>query len=171
MEPTIRRATAADLDAINAIYNHYVLNSTCTYEEAPWTAQQRAAWWADHDGRLAVLVAEHDGRIVGWASLTQFRPASGYRFTVKDSIYLAPEWCGRGLGRRLLEALLAPEHVGGFRSVIAGISADQTPSLKLHAKLGFVEVARLKEVGFKFGRWLDVVYLQRMLGQPEPAES
>lgn len=163
MNASIRPATAADLDAINAIYNHYVLHSTCTYEEIPWSAAQRRGWWAERNGRYAVLVAEDAGRVVGWAGLAPFRPAPGYRFTAKDSIYLAPQACGRGLGRMLLAALIALPQTTGFRSVIAGVSADQTPSLKLHRAVGFVEVAHLRQVGFKFGRWLDVIYLQKTL--------
>jgi phosphinothricin acetyltransferase len=163
MAPTIRPAAASDLDAINAIYNHYVVHSTCTYEEAPWSAARRQAWWTELQPRFPVLVTEHDGRVVGWASLAPFRPAPGYRFTARNSIYLAPEACGRGLGRALLTRLLSAEYAAGFHSVIAGVSADQAPSLRLHRGLGFAEVARLREVGFKFGRWLDVVYLQKLL--------
>ena len=110
-----------------------------------------------------MLVVEAASSVIGWAGLSAFRPAPGYRFTAKDSIYLAPEACGRGVGKRLLSTLLSAEYARGFRSVIAGISADQAPSLRLHVRLGFREVARLSEVGFKFGRWLDVVYMQRML--------
>jgi phosphinothricin acetyltransferase len=161
--PAIRDATAADLDAINAIFNHYVLNSTCTFAEDPLTAEQRREWWREHAGRFPVLALHEDLDLLGWACLSPFRPLSAYRNTAEDSVYLRPDVRGRGYGKTLLVALLERGRAAGFHTVIAAIVADQPVSLRLHAGLGFTEVARLREVGFKFGRRLDVIYMQRML--------
>lgn len=157
----LRPAVIADAPAINAIYNHYVHTSTCTYSEEPDTLADRERWLEAHTGGLAVLVAEEpDGAIAGWASLSRFRERSAYRFTVEDSIYLRADRCGRGLGSRLLAELLRHARHGGFRTIIAGIDAGQEASVALHRRFGFVETAHLRQVGFKFGRWLDVLYLQ-----------
>lgn len=163
MQPRIRIATEADLPAINDIYNHYVAVSTCTYAETPDSLDDRLAWWREHDGPYRVIVLEADAAVVGWASLSRFRQRSGYRFTAEDSVYLRPDWCGKGWGLRLLNEIVALAQAGGFHSVIGGICASQEASIRLHARAGFREVARLHEVGFKFGRWLSVVYMQRML--------
>jgi phosphinothricin acetyltransferase len=162
MIPTLRLATPADLPAINDIYNHFVRNSTCTYQLDPSTSAERQAWFAHHGPTLPVTVAElPTGQIVGWASLSPFHPRPAYRFTVEDSIYVHKEHHRRGLGRLLLADLLRRADALGYRNVIALVSADQEPSLALHQNLGFVEVGRLPRVGFKFDRWLDVAYLQR----------
>ena len=110
-----------------------------------------------------VLVAEQGGEVVGWGSLSTFNPRRGYARTVEDSIYLRDDWRGRGLGRALLSTLIERARALGHHTIIAGASADQDASIALHAAHGFVEVARLREVGRKFDRWLDVVYLQKML--------
>ncbi len=165
-EPRIRLATADDLAAINDIYNHYVAVSTCTYEDEPCTAARRAAWFASHGDRHPVTVAECGDQIVGWASLSAFHARVGYRFTVEDSVYVRQDCQQRGLGRALLGDLLERARMLGHHTVIAGISADQGPSLALHRRFGFQEVARLREVGLKFGRWLDVIYMQWMADDP-----
>ncbi|MFN0135218.1 MAG: N-acetyltransferase family protein [Phycisphaerae bacterium] len=163
MPPTLRPAVEADLPSINEIYNHYVRTSTCTYAYEPDTMQEREAWWREHGGAYPVIVLDRGETVVGWGSLSKFRPREGYRFTCENSIYLHPDWCGQGHGGVILAELvrLAGQH--GFHSIIAGICATQEPSIRLHARAGFVEVARMLEVGFKFDRWLDVVYMQRKL--------
>jgi len=159
---TIRPARPDDLPAINDIYNHYVVHSTATFDEEPMTESARRAWWQAHAGRYPVLVAACDGEVLGWASLSPYHGRCAYRFTVETSIYLRPEVCGQGLGRRLLSDLLAAGAGGNWHSAVALIEAEQTPSLRVHAALGFCEVGRLREVGYKFGRWLDVILMQRM---------
>ena len=159
----IRLASESDLAAINDIYNHYVFHSTCTYQTEPGTAEERAQWFAAHGPRHPVTVAELDGRVVGWGSLSKFHPRSAYGNTVEDSVYLHHEWHGRGIGSALLADLIARAQRIGHHTIIGSISADQPASIALHAKFGFVETARLREVGFKFGRWLDVVWMQRMM--------
>ncbi len=163
MEPLIRDATPGDRGAINAIYNHYVTHSTCTFQTEPSTNAERAAWWHEHDGRFPVLVLTEGAELLGWASLSPYHTRCAYRFTVENSVYLRPEHCGRGLGRRLLEALLERGTQAGFHSVIALICAEQEPSVRLHRWAGFREVGRLIQVGYKFDRWLDSVIMQRAL--------
>ena len=162
--PTVRLATAADLPAVNAIYNHYVLCSTCTYQTEPATAAEREAWFAAHGPAHPVTVAEADGEVVAWASLSRFHPRAAYGHTVENSVYVRHDRHRRGLGSLLLADSVDRARALGHHAVLALIDADQSGSVELHRRHGFAEVGRLREVGFKFGRWLDVVYLQRMLG-------
>jgi phosphinothricin acetyltransferase len=159
----IRPATAADLPAINAIYNHYVAHSTCTYQLAPETEEARLAWFHRHGPAHPVTVAEVAGEVVGWASLNVFNPREAYARTVENSVYIHHQHHRRGLGRALLADLLARARALGHHTIIAGASAEQTASIRLHEAFGFVEIGRLREVGFKHGQWLDVVSMQLML--------
>ena len=159
----IRPATEADLPAINEIYNDYVLHSTCTYQEEPSTPDERRAWFAAHDRLHPVVVYEQDGKIVGWASLSRFHPRSAYRNTVENSVYVRPELHGHGIGSLLLAHTIGQARDLGHRTILALIDADQAASIAVHLKFGFQQVAHLRQVGFKFGRWLDVVYLQLLL--------
>jgi len=161
--PTIRLAAQSDLASINEIYNHYVLHSTCTYQEEPSTATEREGWFAAHWPLHPVTVAVEDGRVVGWASLSPFHARSAYRRTVENSVYVHPDFQRRGIGSLLLADSIERAKVLGHHTIVAGIDAEQAPSVALHRKLGFEQVGHLREVGFKFGRWLDVVYLQKML--------
>jgi phosphinothricin acetyltransferase len=173
---TLRLATAADLPVINDIYNYYVERSTCTYQLVPETLADREAWFAEHPPeKYPVTVAELADRgtpqrafptaplVVGWGSLSKFRPRAAYAPTVEASVYIHHEYHRRGLGRLLLLDLIERARAAGFHSLIGGASADQTASLALQDSLGFVRVAHFKEVGYKFGRWLDVIYSQLML--------
>jgi phosphinothricin acetyltransferase len=161
--PHIRLATAADLEAINRIYNHYVLTSTCTYQTEPETAENRAAWFASHGPEHPITVAQLGQRVVGWGSLSCFHPRTGYRQTVENTIYVDHQHLRRGIGRALLADLIARAAQLGHHTIIGLIDADQTGSIALHAQLGFVPAGRLHEVGFKFGRWLDVCYMERLI--------
>jgi L-amino acid N-acyltransferase len=160
----IRPATADDLVAINEIYNYYVLNSTCTYQTEPETMEARRAWLADHDAKHPVTVAHlEDGLLVGWGSLTLFHRRAAYGRTLENSVYVHHEHHRQGIGRAILRDLIDRAKALSHHTIIALISADQSASVALHAEEGFVQVALLKEVGFKFERWLDVVYMQKML--------
>ncbi len=159
----IRLATVGDLPAINDIYNYYVLNSTCTYQEVPESLEARTVWFAAHDANHPITVAEADGSVAGWGSLSKFSPRTAYRRTVDDSVYVRHDMLRRGTGRALLADLIERAKGLGYHTIIASISADQKPSIALHEKFGFVQAAHLREVGVKFGRLLDVVYLQLML--------
>ena len=160
---TIRLARREDLGRINDIYNHYVLASTCTYQEEPDTVAERETWFERHDMQHPVTVAEVGGRIVGWGSLSSFHPRSAYRFSVENSVYVDPEHHRQGIGSALLRDLLERSRLIGHRTIVALIDADQEGSVALHARFGFEHAALLKQVGFKFDRWLDVVYMQLML--------
>jgi phosphinothricin acetyltransferase len=162
--PTLRLATFADLPAINDIYNYYVDRSTCTYQTEHETLADREAWFAEHTpDKYPVTVAVLDSQVVGWGSLSKFRPRAAYAPTVEASIYIHHDFHRRGLGRMLLVDLIARARAAGFHSLIGGASAEQTASIALQESLGMVRVALFPEVGYKFGKWLDVIYLQLML--------
>lgn len=165
MSPNLLRpAIPADLPAINSIYNHYVLTSTATYQTVPETAEAREAWFEGRDQALhPVTVAEVEGVIAAWGSLSPFGKREAFARTVENSIYVHPDFQRRGLGRQLLLDQLERARAAGHHTLIAAISAEQDASLKLHELHGFTESGRLREAGWKFGRWLDLVYLQRML--------
>jgi phosphinothricin acetyltransferase len=161
MDISIRLARAEDLGAINAIYNYYVSCSTCTYQEEPETEEARRGWFEKHDEKHPVTVAvDEDGVVVGWGALNAFHGRSAYRFTTENSVYVRHDMHRRGIGRMLLADLMERARGLGHRVIIAGISADQEASVGLHARAGFMEVGRLRGVGFKFGRWLDVIYME-----------
>jgi phosphinothricin acetyltransferase len=160
---TLRDATAEDIAAINDIYNHYVLTCTCTYQEEPDTLEDRAAWFVKHGPSHPVIVAVTGDEVVAWGSLSPFHARSAYRFTVEDSIYVRCDMHGRGLGTTILAELIRRAKALEYRSIIALISADRAPSIRLHEKFGFAIAGRLQEVGLKFDRWLDVVYMQKRL--------
>ncbi len=159
----IRIAGPDDLPAINAIYNHYVAISTCTYQVVPSTEQERRQWYDAHDALHPITVAEVDGQIVAWGSLSCFHPRAAYDRTVEDSVYVHHQWQRKGIGRAILADLISRARELGHHTVIGIISGDQIASVEIHRALGFQEAGYLKEVGFKFGRWLDVVYMQLML--------
>lgn len=161
--PSLRPATAADLPAINEIYNHYVVHSTCTYQTVLNTEEERAEWFAAHGPEHPVIVAEEDGRVIGWGSLSRFHPRQAYENSVEDSIYIQHDFRGKGLGNLILTELLKLAREIGHHTVLGGIDTEQPASIALHARHGFVKVSHLKEVGFKQGRWLDVIWMQKML--------
>jgi phosphinothricin acetyltransferase len=159
----IRQATVADLEAINAIYNHFVLHSTCTYQVEPDVPAQRRAWFDGHGPQHPVVVAESAGQVLGWGSLSPLHPRAAFRYSVEDSVYVRPDAQGRGAGGALLKDLILRGGQLGHHTIVAAIDGEQKCSLAMHTKHGFVEAVRLRQVGFKFGRWLDMVYMQLML--------
>jgi phosphinothricin acetyltransferase len=166
----IRPATSADLPAILDIYNEAVLHTTATYDYEPQTLANRSAWFEEHQraGFPIFVAQEESGRVVGWSNLSSFHPRPGYRFTVQNSIYVAVDRRGRGVGKRLLAPLLEAARSRGFRAILAWIDADNEASLRLHAAHGFERVAHLREVGHKFGRWLDVVLMEWLHPERKP---
>ncbi|HKW28984.1 MAG TPA: GNAT family N-acetyltransferase [Verrucomicrobiae bacterium] len=160
---TIRPAAESDLVIINDIYNHYVLYSTCTYQEEPELLDGRQQWFRRHGDKHPVIVAEAGGQVVGWGSLSAYHPRSAYRRTVENSVYVHHQHHRRGIGSRLLQELIVHARRLGHHAIIAGIDANQPASVALHAKFHFEKVGYLKQVGFKFGRWLDVVYMELIL--------
>ena len=160
----LRDATAADLPAINAIYNHYVPVSTCTYQTTPETDEGRLAWFTGRKPQHPVIVSEIDGAVVAWGSLSAFHKREAYAGSVENSVYVSHTLQRRGIGRIIMEELIRRARASGIHTIVAVISADQEGSIALHQRLGFVETGRLREVGRKFGRVLDVVYMQLMTG-------
>ena len=161
----IRPAVSADLPAILDIYNDAVLNLTATYDCERQSLEARTTWYADHqrEGYPVFVAEDAAGQVVGWSSLSKFRPRPGYRFTGEDSVYVAADRHGQGIGQLLLPPVIDGARQLGLRAILAGIDASSEASRRLHARFGFEQVAYLKEVGYKFGRWLDVVYMELLL--------
>ncbi len=173
-EITIRPAKLDDLTDINAIYNYYIAHSTCVWTTQPCSESERQAWYEEHSQTMPVLVAESNGRIVGWGALGSFRPAYTAAGTLEDSIYVHHNFHRRKIGSRLLAALIEAARRMGLRSILANISAEQTPSIRLHEKFGFQQVAHLRDVGQKFNQRFDAVYLQLLLPRddsPQPGAT
>jgi phosphinothricin acetyltransferase len=162
-DPTVRPATAADLPAVRDIFNHYVLTSTCTFQTEPVTAEERRAWLTDRSAAHPVTVAELDGEVVGWAALSPWKPRGAYAHSVEASVYVRHDRHRRGIGRALLADLIGRARAAGHRTVIGGTCTEQAASLALQAAFGFEVVGRFRQVGYKFGRWLDVEYRQLLL--------
>lgn len=160
---TIRPANQPDLPEINAIYNYYVTHSTCVWQTQPCSESERQAWYEEHGQTMPVFVAESDGRIVGWGALGSFRSAYTAAGTLEDSIYVHHDFHRQKIGSRLLAALIEAARWRGLRSILANISGDQTPSIRLHERFGFRQVAHLHQVGTKFNQRFDAIFLQLLL--------
>lgn len=163
----VRDAREADLAAVQAIYAHHVLTGLGSFEEQPPDLHEIGKRFrAIAEAGLPYLVAELDGRVVGYAYAGPFRPRPAYRHTVENSVYVAVGMDGRGVGRALLTALVERCTALGRRQMVAVIGGgyENAASARIHAALGFKEAALLKSVGWKFGRWLDVLMMQRQLG-------
>ena len=159
---SIRAATAQDAPAVCAIYNHYVTNTIVTFEEQPVAAREMKARIDAVLERLPWLVLERDGGIAGYACASSWKARTGYRFAAESSIYLAPAEIGRGFGSALYESLLEALRARGIHCVIGGAALPNPASVALHEKLGFTKIAHFRESGYKFGRWIDVGYWQRV---------
>ena len=166
MSPALRAATPADLAAVTAIYDRAVRHGTASFELAPPDASEMARRrQALVDAGYPYLVAEIDGVIAGYAYAGPYRARPAYRWSVEDSIYVAPRLHRRGVGAALLGRLIADAEQSGFRQMIAVIGdSSQAPSIALHRAAGFRAIGTIENVGFKFGRWLDSVLMQRALG-------
>ena len=162
---TIRSADRDDLPGILEVYNEAVLHTTATYDYEPRTLEHRIEWFEAHrrENYPVYVGVDDESGVVGWSSLNKYHDRPGYRFTTENSIYIAPPHRGHGLGARLLAPLIESARELGFRAILAGIDAANEPSLRLHARFGFERVAHYKQVGFKFGRWLDVIYMELLL--------
>lgn len=164
---TIRDATEADLPRILEITNDAIANTTAIWSVAPATLETRRAWLLDRQGRGSpVLVAAEGDVVLGFASYGDFRPWDGYLHTVEHSLYVYPDAQGRGVGRALLATLIERAEAQGKRAMVAGIEAGNTASVTLHRRVGFEEAGLLREVGHKFGHWLDLLFMQKLLPGP-----
>ncbi len=170
--PLIRRSREGDIEAITAIYAHHVRHGTGTFEiDAPSAAEMEARHSDVLAKGLPYLVAEIDRQVVGFAYCNWFKPRPAYRFSAEDSIYLAPQAHGKGLGRALLAELMAQAQAVGLRKLIAVIGDSRNAgSIGLHRAVGFTDVGILKSCGWKFDQWLDVVLMECALGQSDAVD-
>ena len=161
----IRAAEPIDAEAIRAIYNREVEGSTVTFDMVERSLEEQLAWISEHSGGHPAIVAvdQKSGQILGFGSLTAYRPRPAYSITVEDSVYVRDDSRGLGLGKGILDELVRLAGLHGYHSIIARIVGDHEASIKLHAAAGFLQVGRETEVGRKHGRWLDVVLMQRMI--------
>jgi L-amino acid N-acyltransferase len=162
---TVRPAVRADLPRILEIYNEAVINTTSSYDYQPRTLQHRTTWFEQHlRNDYAILAAlDSQERVVGWSALNPYHDRIGYRFTAEVSIYVQPEMRGKRVGTLLMGPLINAARTRELHALLAAIDAQNEPSLRLHASFGFQKVGHFKEIGFKFGRWLDVVYMELLL--------
>jgi phosphinothricin acetyltransferase len=164
---TIRLATETDLPAIRDIYNHYVHTSTATFQLQPDTEAERLGWFRSRSEKHPATVAVIDGEVVGWGSLSPWKERAAYDRTIEASVYVRDGHFHRGIGRALLVDLIERARTLGHRSIIGGACTEHPASIALQASLGFIPVGTFRAVGSKFGRWLDVTYLQAVLPERE----
>jgi len=159
---TTRPATVADIKAITDIYNEAVLTTDATFDIEPKTEDEQRVWFAHHGPKHPVLVAETDGAIIGWASLSEWSSRCSYAATAEISLYIKEEFRGKGAGRKLLEDIMREGERVGLHSVLSRITTANTVSIHLHEAVGFEHVGVMREVGEKFGRLLDVLLMQKI---------
>lgn len=168
LEPLFRRAVAGDAQAIDAIYNYYVRTSTATLDLDESTPSSRLRWIEEHgDTHPAIVALDDAGDVIGWGSLSPFKPRGGYAGSVEITAYVAPDVLGRRLGEALFVELERMAVELGYHVVVSIVTAENTPSVDLALRLGYREAGRLSEIGRKFGRMLDVVFLEKILGTSE----
>jgi len=160
----VRDATVADMEAVRSIYNSLFDTTTIAWTEEEQTAEQRLAWFSRQTERgFPVLVADDGGAVVGFAAYGDFRGAGkwlGYRYTVEHTIHVRESHWGAGVGRLLLRALIERARAQGMHAMVGAIDGENEASVRFHERLGFTEVARMPEIGVKFGRWLDLILMQ-----------
>lgn len=164
METTIRPATKRDLPAILEIVNYNIVHSTAVYDYEPKKLADIKQWFTDKEqAGWPILVAEEDGIFLGYATYGTFRIKAAYQYTVEHSVYVSPALTGKGIGRVLLTTLIEKAKEQGLHSMIGCIDADNKASIQFHQRLGFKKAGVLKEVGFKFNRWLDLQFMELLL--------
>lgn len=169
----IRAGHEQDLEAMLEIYNDVIVNTTAVYDYQPHTLEMRRQWFRIKEAQgFPVFVAEEDGKVVGFSSIGPFRAWAAYKYSVENSIYVAADQRGKGIGKLLIAPLVEASVQLNMHTIIAGIDATNEASIKLHSSFGFKEVAHFKQVGYKFGRWLDLTFMQLLLKTPEqPVEE
>jgi len=158
----IRKAKLVDLGGITEIYNEAIHETTATFDTTPKTLEEQKAWFAEHDKKHPILVAEQNGLVVGWASLSRWSDRCAYSDTAEVSLYVKKELRGKGIGKTLLEALIEAGQKGGLHTVIARITEGNEPSMGLFKQEGFEVVGVMREVCRKFGKLLDVYMMQKI---------
>ncbi|MZD08357.1 GNAT family N-acetyltransferase [Streptomyces sp. SID5785] len=164
---TVRPARASDLDPVLTIRNHAIEHGTALWTDTPQTRDEGAAWLGDHLGRGSAFVAEHAGTVVGFAVYGPWKAYSGFRHTVENSVYVADGRHGLGIGSALLSTLVAAARAADLHVMIAGIEASNAASVRLHERHGFEHAGTVREVGRKFGRWLDLTLMRLPLDGPD----
>jgi len=165
----IRPTVEADLVAINRIYNHEVLTGVATFDLEPWSDAERSQWFTDHDPAVTpVLTAEISGALVGFAYIARFGSKPGYSYARENTVFVDPSFQRRGIGRRLLEAIIEEARTVGAHTLIARIEATNSASIELHRVAGYAVTGREHEIGRKFDRWLTVVVMTLTLDAPDP---
>lgn len=159
----VRLALPADAEVLRSIYNREIETSTATFDLVPRTIDDQLAWLSEHSGAHPAVVALDDEQIVGFGSLSPYRPRPAYSTSVEDSVYVHPDHHRRGVGRLIVDELVRLATLHGFHAVFARIVGGHEASIALHAACGFEVVGLEKEVGRKFGRWLDVVVMERLV--------
>jgi L-amino acid N-acyltransferase YncA len=160
----IRNALESDLSALLEIYNDIILTTTAIYSEEPHTLQMRLDWFNERkQAGFPVIAAEQNGVLVGFATYGKFRVWPCYRFTIEHSLYVHKDSRGQGISKILLQEIISLAKSAGMHALIAGVDSENDISLQLHLKFGFTQVAHFKEVGFKFNRWLDLIFLEMIL--------
>jgi len=157
-----KKATLDDLAAITEIYNQAILRTTSTFDTEPKSLDEQKIWFGSHGPKYPVLVAEEDGKVTGWASLSKWSDKCAYSDTAEISLYVEEKSRGKGIGRKLLEAIIREGEKAGLHSIIARISEGNEVSIHLHRSAGFEHIGIMKEVGRKFGRLLDVYLMQKI---------
>ncbi|PAM92891.1 N-acetyltransferase [Flavobacterium sp. IR1] len=164
MNVTLRPALVSDLHKILEIVNHSIIHTTANYNYETQTLEVQTKWFEDKKAKnMPVIVAELDGEVVGFGSYGQFREKIGYQYTVEHSIYVVDNVIGKGIGSQLLSKLIALAKEQGLHVMIGAIDADNTGSIAFHEKFGFVATGTIREVGYKFDHWLDLVFMQLIL--------
>lgn len=160
----VRNATGNDLPAMLEIYNEIILNTTAVWHYEPHTLEMRKEWFEQRQKEgFPIFVAMEEQKMLGFSSFGPFRPWPGYKKTVENSVYVASDSRGRGVGKLLIPPLIEAAKQMGLHAILAGIEAENGASIALHEKFGFVEVAHFKEVGWKFGRWMDLKFLELII--------
>jgi len=159
----IRDAKESDLEQLTGIYNWAVRNTTATFDLVEQTVEKRREWFKHYGGNYPLIVAEVDGKVVGYSSLSSFREKEAYEKTVEISVYIDPEYHGRGIGTELMTKVIEMGKELKHHVIISGITAGNDISVRMHEKLGFQLCGNLKEVGFKFGMWQDVLFYSIIL--------
>lgn len=160
----LRKARPSDIEAITEIYNDAILKTTATFDTQTKTLEQQKEWFEGHDEKHPILIAEMNGKVVGWASLSKWSDRCAYSGTVENSVYVAEKFRGEGIGNALLERLMREGKKCGLHTVIARITSGNDASVKMHESAGFEHIGTMKEVGVKFGKLLDVIMMQRIFG-------
>ncbi len=164
----VRQARADDLPEISRIYNYAILNTTSTFDTEPKTVEQWQDMLAKQTEAYPLLVAESGGRVAGWGVLRPAVDRSAARFTVENAVYVDPDFQGRGIGSALLSELIERARANGYHAIVAMVVAGNEASERLHRRLGFEQVGLMREIGWKFDRWLDLIVMEKLL---EPATS